>query len=498
MMHSVWRVTAEAQLPVYPRLLGDTEADIAVVGGGITGVTCAAILASAGRRVVLLEARTLGLGSTGNSTGNLYEVLSDGLSPIEKKWGREVAAEVAASRRQTVDWVEQMAARIGGDTRFRRCALYQYSHDDQLRIEAEYAALRAANVVARMDDAPLPGRPSQALIVDGQAQIHPLNYVQRLAAWASGLGVQIHEHSDATDIDDERRVVSTASGAVRAKEVVMATHTPKGIYGVHAQMLTYREYGVAREAPDLPLPAGIFWQRGSVDRSFRNLEIAGRRYLIVVGAGGKTGLHDPEKSLADLDASLSELVPGDAVCTWSAQGYRSPDGLPYIGRSALGNAYIATGFGTDGLTYGTLAAQIIADDIIGKQNPWAHLYRASRFTPIKSAAQIVEEQTLALKGLIQDRVRVPGYTDPAAMPPGTGTVMKMDGRDTALYRDEAGGLHALSATCTHLGCIVHWNAAEKSWDCPCHGSRFDTSGCVIEGPALSPLTPVAPDSAAPD
>jgi Rieske Fe-S protein len=345
-----------------------------------------------------------------------------------------------------------------------------------------------------MEDVTLPGKTGPALIIDGQAQFHPLNYVQRLAAWATGLGVQIHEHSEATEIDDERRSVSTASGTVRAKDIVLATHTPKGIYGLHAQMLTYREYGVARETPDLPLPAGIFWQRGSVERSFRTLEIAGRRYLIVVGAGGKTALHDAEQSLADLKASLPAFTPGEAICTWSAQGYRSPDGLPYIGRSPLNEAYIATGFGTDGLTYGTLAAQIIADEIIGTTNPWAHLYRASRFTPIKSIAQIVEEQALALKGLIQDRIGVPDYAGPTSLARGSAAVMKVDGHDAALYRDDTGRLHALSAACTHLGCIVHWNPVEKSWDCPCHGSRFDVSGCVIEGPAMSQLKPVALDS----
>lgn len=494
MTQSIWRVTAQVQPPVYPRLADDVEVDVAIVGGGITGITCAALLAAGGQRVALLEARTVASGTTGNSTGNLYEVLSSGIASVAKKWGQGVAREVAASRRWAVDLVEQFAGRFGEESCFRRCPLYQYTSANWSEIEEEYEALTDAGIAARFDDrAMLPGTAAQgrAMVIDHQAQFHPLNYLRGLCAHAAELGVRVHEHSEVVKIDAEHRVLHTESGSIKAKEIVLATHTPKGIFGVHAQMLTRREYGVAGEVQSLPVPAGIYWQDGQTKRSFRNLEIAGKRYFIAVGAPDKTGLHDSEKALASLKSIFQEYVPPDGErWQWSAQAYESPDLLPYIGRNPMNEVYIATGFGADGLTYGTLAAQIISDDVLGKENPWAALYRATRFSPTKSIKQILEEQAIALKGLVADRIGLPEYAGPASLKPGRGVVVKANGKKVAVYRDETGSVAAVSAVCTHMGCIVHWNHVEKSWDCPCHGSRFDTSGDIIEGPALSPLAAV--------
>ncbi|MHB1353827.1 MAG: FAD-dependent oxidoreductase [Thiobacillus sp.] len=493
MTHSVWRGTAaNDRASRRPRLSGRVEADVVIIGGGITGVTCAALLGLAGRRVVLLEARTLGFGTTGHSTGNLYEVLDAGLAGVEKKWGKDVVSRVAASRREAVGLVERFAAEIGETTAFRRCPLVQYSEDDWSQIEEEYETLRAAGVAVRFGECEeLPGATGRALVIDGQAQFHPFNYVLGLAEWAAAHGVQIYEDSAAVEIAAGDALVRTASGSVKAKAIVVATHTPKGIYGLHGQMRTCRGYAAAYEFPSLTLPHGIFWQRGTVTRSFRKLEMEGRRYLITVGSPDKTGLHDPEKSLAAVESLFVRKVrAADERWAWSAQAYHSPDLLPYIGHSALHDVYIATGFGADGLTYGTLAAQILCDTIVGKDNRWADLYHAGRFAPLKSAKQTLAEQTAVLKGLIGDRLAVPDYTEASSIPPGSGAIVKTQGRNVALYRDPAGGLHAVSAACTHLGCIVHWNALEKSWDCPCHGSRFGTDGSVIEGPALATLEPV--------
>ena len=494
MTQSIWRVTAQVQAAAYPRLADDVEVDVAIVGGGITGITCATLLAAEGRRVALLEARTIAFGSTGNSTGNLYEVLSSGLAPVARKWSQQVVRDVAASRRQAVDLIERFADRFGEASCFRRCPLYQYTSDDWSKIEEEYVALKDAGIKARLEHRvtlPGPAVEGRAMVIDHQAQFHPLNYLRSLAAQAADLGVRVHEHSEVVEIDAEHRVLHTESGSVRAKEIVLATHTPKGIFGVHAQMLTHREYGVAGEVQSLQVPAGIFWPDGQTKRSLRNLEIAGKRYVIAVGAADKTGLHDSEKALASLRSISQEYMPpvGERW-EWSAQGYESPDLLPYVGRNPMDDVYIATGFGTDGLTYGTLAAQIISDEILGKENPWATLYRAARFSPIKSIKQILEEQAIALKGLVADRVGVPEYAGPASLEPGRGAVVKSNGKKVAVYRDETGDVEAVSAVCPHMGCIVHWNQVEKSWDCPCHGSRFATSGDVIEGPALSPLAAV--------
>jgi glycine/D-amino acid oxidase-like deaminating enzyme/nitrite reductase/ring-hydroxylating ferredoxin subunit len=493
---SVWRASAEKRQQTYPPLSGDLNADVVIVGGGITGATCALLLTLEGRKVVLLESRSLGEGSTGNSTGNLYETLSVGTASVRKKWDKDVASQVTASRRSAVNLVEQLAGRCGGEHRFERCALHLYSDDQWEQVEEEQRALAEAGAAARIEaSVDLGGKSGRAMVLDGQAQFHPLNYVTALCAYAAGRGCSIHENSEVVEIDASKRIVRTRSGSVAAKEIIEATHTPKGIYAIHAQMLTYREYGVAVEDTSPLLPAGIFWQQGGTQLSFRRLTASGRSYSIVVGGGQKTGLHDAGKELSQLRPSLKARAasPGTRY-EWSAQGYKSPDILPYIGRSPMHDVFIATCFGTDGLTYGTLAAQIICDEICGRDNPWAKLYRAARFSPAKSVKQILEEQSIALKGLISDRVGIAHFTGPESLQPGEGAIMKVDGKNAALYRDPGGRMHAVSAACTHMGCIVHWNNVEKSWDCPCHGSRFDVDGAVIEGPALSPLKAVGPDA----
>jgi glycine/D-amino acid oxidase-like deaminating enzyme/nitrite reductase/ring-hydroxylating ferredoxin subunit len=485
---SIWRDTA-ADI-AFPALEGTVDADVAIVGGGITGLTLAMLLSEGGKSVALLEARRIGLGSTGHSTGNLYEVLSEGLHIVGDKWGRSVMGEVAESRRHAVDLIERTAVRLDADCGFRRCTLHRYATTAAQTdaIDREYRAATELGLPARLvDRLPVAVASARILALDNQAQFHPLVYLRALARRIAAAGCRLYEHSAVIGIDEDACTVHTARGTVRAREIVLATHTPKGIFLVQAEMVPQREYGIAVRLAGGPAPDGIFWGIGEYRHSLRSLRANGTDYLIVVGEEHSTGRHDAVTPSGRLEAFARRYFDVAAVAyRWSAQNYRPADGLPYIGRSHTSDLYIATGFATDGLTYGTVAAGIIADQILGRASRWAGLYRANRLAPVKGARGVLEESVSVAKALVQDYAARP-HAELASIAPGSGAVVSIDGERLAAFRDASGALSVLSPVCPHMKCIVRWNAAEQSWDCPCHGSRFDVRGEVIEGPALSPL-----------
>jgi glycine/D-amino acid oxidase-like deaminating enzyme/nitrite reductase/ring-hydroxylating ferredoxin subunit len=487
---SVWRATApEAG---FPALQGEIATDVVIVGGGITGVTLALNLAEQGIPSILLEARDVGFGSTGNSTGNLYETLSQGISSIVDRWGKDVASPVTAARRAAVDQIERRVQKFGIGCGFRRCALYRYatSEDAKERVEKEYRASLEAGMPVRLENAlPAPFHPphGRVMVLDNQAQFHPQAYVRELARQAEGHGCRIFENSTVLEVDTDQRMVRTAGGKVTAKEIVLATHSPKGLHVVQAEMVVNREYGLATPIARDPFPAGIFWGSG-VDRiSARSLDVDNESYLICVGEEHKTGQEDANVNLDRLEASAAAHFDlGEIAFRWSAQNYSAADGLPYIGRDAT-ECFIATGFATDGLTWGTIAASIIADQIVGRDNVFAPLVKASRFSPVKGAKGLVEENLEVMKSFIKDYVTDRPEIPLGQLMPGHGAIVKVGGESLAAYRDPEGILLTVSSVCTHMKCKVHWNSVEKSWDCPCHGSRFAPDGAVIEGPATEPL-----------
>ncbi len=486
---SLWRGTAAAT--PWPALAEDLHVDVAVVGGGITGITTALLLAQAGRSVAVLEAATVAGGDTGGSTGNLYATVSGGLHAVRDKWDREVARQVAESRADAVSFIERQAQAAGGSA-FRRCSMYFYAgHPDaQQQVEHEHRAVAEAGLAARLDDTLPPGPPvahGPVLVIDGQAQCHPVAYVQGLAARLAACGGRIFEGSPALEVDASRHLVRTAGGTVHAREIVLATHSPSGFHLVQAGMVTHREYGLAAPLLHASFPAGIFWAQGPERLSVRSLDTPDGPLLICVGEDHPTGQHDAPAALAALeDAARRRLEMQPPSYRWSAQNFRSPDLLPYIGQDPSG-CWIATGFGTDGLVYGTLAAQLISDALLGNENPRADLYKATRFTPLKSARKFGEETALVAKAVVQDYLTHRQHERLEALGLGQAAIVEVDGERLAAYRDAAGGLSVVSPVCTHLKCLVHWNAVETSWDCPCHGSRFAPDGSVLEGPAIQPL-----------
>jgi glycine/D-amino acid oxidase-like deaminating enzyme/nitrite reductase/ring-hydroxylating ferredoxin subunit len=463
-----------------------------VVGGGITGVTAALLLAQESKTVVLLESNIVGAGATGCSTGNLYATVSAGVPAVRKKWDADVARSVVASRKETVDFIEQIAATMNSRGGFERCDMYQYAGSPEAaqQVQDECVALQAAGLTVQLvDSVPLGPPPAQGavLILPRQAQLHPVAYVQVLAEQAVARGVRIFENTAALDIDTGRQLVRTAQGTVRAKAIVLATHSPSGFHLVQAGLIAHREYGIAGPSPGGSFPPGIFWAQGSERLSIRNLETSNGTLVLCIGQDHKTGQHDAPAALHSLQQAASSRVKlKEVTFEWSAQNFQSPDLLPYIGMDSSG-CYIATGFATDGLVYGTLAARIIVDETLGRQNKWAHLYNVKRFTPMKSARSVAEESAAVAKALVQDYLTQRQHEQLQSLRPGEGKIVEIDGERLAAFRGPQGQLTVVSPVCTHMKCIVHWNAVETSWDCPCHGSRFAPDGRVLEGPAIVPL-----------
>jgi Rieske Fe-S protein len=334
----------------------------------------------------------------------------------------------------------------------------------------------------------LPAAAGEVLLLPGQAQMQPQAYVLHLAREAAQAGARIHEHSRVLEIDYKARRAATATGSVTARELVMATHTPKGIRMVHAEMPVHREYGIALRGAFPDPGAGIFWAKGDDSLSMRTLEADGERFLVCAGQEQKTGLHNAKAGLMALEAQALKHF-GDATVThrWSAQNYRGADSLPYIGRDATG-CFVATGFATDGLTWGTVAARLIAEEIAGKAPAFLKLCKPTRVSPVKGGKAILEEVTTMAKALVQDYLTDRQEEKLASLAPGDSAIVDSEGESVAAWRSPQGELFAVSPVCTHLGCKVHWNSVETSWDCPCHGSRFQPDGTVVEGPALRPLT----------
>jgi glycine/D-amino acid oxidase-like deaminating enzyme/nitrite reductase/ring-hydroxylating ferredoxin subunit len=489
---SIWESTAEKGR-AFSALAGAKEADAVIIGGGITGLTAALILSEAGKKVVLLEALEIGLGTTGNSTGNLYMTVDEFLSVIKQKWNKEVMQAVAQSRTEALNFIEATIDRHAIDCDFYRTSfnLIAESPDKTIEtlIEQEYEALMEAGAKVSVGANPgLPFAVSKSLTLEGQAQFHPLKYVRALAE-ALKDSCEIHENSQVIDFDEDQCIVKTKDGSVKAPHVIMATHTPKGVYSVHTVLGPYREHGVAAELLSGEMPRGAYWSMNKPKHSIRCFKNGDKNYVMAIGEKYKTGQGDDTgKYVQELENYLKARFDiGALTHVWAGQQYRSADSLPYIGKHG-DSMYFLTGFASDGLVYGTLAAMIVSDMILGKENKWQPIYRLNRITPVRSFKEFFKENidnvVQYLKGADQD-IEVDSMQE---IPLGEGRIIEIDGDKLAVYKDEDGVNHVCSAVCTHMGCTVNWNPSEKSWDCPCHGSRFKTNGQVIEGPAVAGLS----------
>jgi glycine/D-amino acid oxidase-like deaminating enzyme/nitrite reductase/ring-hydroxylating ferredoxin subunit len=491
---SLWRSKAEKS--DFSSLTGDLVSDVVIIGGGITGVTAGHLLGKSGLQVTVLEAMHIGGGTTGFSTGNLYCTVDEYLHKIQSKYGTESLKKVISSRSLAVDFIRDCINEFTIDCELITTPFYFFaeSEDGVKKVEKEADAAKEAGLKVSLEtEIDLPFKIARAMKLEGQAQFNPMKYIKQLSKAVHGRYCTIYEETKVLNYTENKGTytVTTENGSVKAKHIILATHTPKGILGIQTLLYPYREYAVAYKYEGSMIP-GIFWGIDHENKhSIRHYQSGEEKFLLVLGEKHKTGQekHNLEniENLKSYAASHFALT-GEPAFQWGAQHYRSSDGLPSIGRADTdGNLYFACGYSTDGLVYGTLAALILTDMINDKQNPFEELYSPQRHHPLQSAPSFIKENLNVLGQYFKDVPFTADVKNQDEVKPGEGKIIEHDNEKLAVYRDENNKLHVCSAVCTHMECIVTWNEAETSWDCPCHGSRFTYEGKVIEGPAIADL-----------
>lgn len=484
---------ASTPLPPYSPLPSETVTDVVVIGAGITGITTALELQEAGRRVMLLEAARVLEGVTGNTTAKVTSAHGLIYRDLVRLHGEEKAREYGELQQRAMEHIAATAEGIDCD--LVRVSSYSYATTDeqleQVREEAQIAASLGLPA-AFTEDVQLPFETRGAVRFDDQARFHPRAYLAELLRRFVAAGGVVHEQTRVTTVRErwDGCTVETERGAVKAEHVVVATHLPiLDRAAFFARAFPVRDYVVAGLASPDVMPDAQ-WLGGDPTRSLR-WTASSEGPLLMVGGGHHTpGREDTEGKFDELTAWVRGFAPDfEPRYTWSAQDYSSADKLPFVGRytSLSKRLWTACAFGAWGMTNATAAAFVLRDLVLGQDSPHAALLEPNRRPPIKSWKTLLEENVKVGTELVGRSLASAPDDDPSSLAPGEAAVLKVKGRKAACSRDEDGTLHVVSARCTHLGCVVGWNDAERSWDCPCHGSRFAVDGEVLQGPAVKPL-----------
>jgi glycine/D-amino acid oxidase-like deaminating enzyme/nitrite reductase/ring-hydroxylating ferredoxin subunit len=496
---SLWKATAKDSS--FPVLNGDISVDVAIIGGGITGITAAIQLNAAGLKTAVVDTFKVGESTTGYSTGNLYTATDQHYHKISAHFGDDILRAVASARQTGLDFIRDMILRHSIECEYtsQLWSYYTERPDHVHKIEQEYECmLRAGLTPTLVDSLHLPFPVKKAVVLEGQARFNPMQYIKALADYAAQQGVQIYENTKMLDVDDtsedskEPSLVQCENGNISARYVIEATHIPKGFYIVQAALGAYRSYAIAAKLKEEDAyPHGAYWDTNpDYHHSTTSHKGIDGQYLVIVGAGHKTGQKENNlTSFAQLEEYARNRYPVESVeYTWAAQHYRPADGLPSIGKSPFSNIYIATGFSADGLVWGSFAGLHIASQINGNANEeWNKAFNPSRFTPIASAKDVIKENVNNAVEMFKDYIAKSDFEKISEVQPGEGKLVEADGQKLAVYCNEDGEFTVLDAVCPHMKCIVHWNMAEQTWDCPCHGSRFSKEGRCLEGPAIADL-----------
>jgi glycine/D-amino acid oxidase-like deaminating enzyme/nitrite reductase/ring-hydroxylating ferredoxin subunit len=498
---SVWMATAET--PPEPRLQQDIQADVCVIGAGIAGMTTAYLLSLEGQSVVVLDDGAIGGGMTGRTTAHLTNAFDDRYVEMEKMHGEDGARLIAASHSAAIDRIEKIVTHEGIDCGFERLDgfLFVPPGDSTKILDEELAASHRAGLkVERVGRAPLETFDTgPALRFSNQAQFHPLDYLTGLTKTIERAGGQLFTKTHATKISGgSNATVEVESNAiVSCDAIVVATNTPvNDLIAIHTKQAPYTTYVIGVRIPARSVTRALYWDtpdpyhylRLQEDKNDPSSEI-----LIVGGEDHKTGqANDGKRRFENLERWTRERFPhaGEVDFHWSGEVMEPVDGVAFIGRNPLDadNVFIATGDSGQGMTHGTIAGILLTDLLQGRKNEWEDLYSPSRIT-LRALPEYAQEN-INVAEQYTDLVTPGEIESVEEVARGEGAVMRHGLTKVAVYRDESGKVYKVSAICKHLGCVVAWNSTEKTWDCPCHGSRYDAHGRVYQGPANSNLEPV--------
>ena len=493
----------EEPRPRFSSLKQDAHFDVVIIGGGITGMTAAWMLKQAGKTVALFEKGRIGDAETGHTTAHLTYVTDERLSRLVKNFGEETAQLVWQAGDLAIDTIEAIIHQYQLDCHFKRvpgflhAALTKERDETSELVKEADLARKLGFEAAFLASVPLVDRPG--IRFANQACFHPIEYLSELARRIHGDGCEIHENSEISDFEEDPLAVLVNGCTVRCDRLVVATHVPMmGLTSLpsatflQTKIAGYSTYAIGAKVPAGSLPHASFWDTDDPYYYLRIAPATGKDYAILGGLDHKTGQHDnPEALYAELETVVRRLVPQAEVDhRWSGQVIEPVDGLPFIGPTNE-SQFVATGFSGNGMTFGTLAGVMACDWIIGRENRWKDVFDVHRTKVRGGALEYVKENVDYPLHLVTGFVRSPDAKSVDEVERGEGRIVKIDGKRCAVHRSAEGKLTACSAICTHMGCVVRWNGAEETWDCPCHGSRFGTDGHVIAGPAEKELEPVA-------
>jgi len=498
---SVWATT---KMPRSNKLSESVQADVCIVGGGIAGLSTGYQLTQAGKSVVILDDGSLASGMTQVTTAHLSDAIDDRFTKIEKWHGERGAFLAAGSHSAAINQIEAIVKELKIDCDFTRLNGYLFlaPGDEQETLDAELAAARRAGLMAEMvPRAPIDYDTGPAIMFPNQGRFHPLKYLAGLteAIKEGGGRIFTNSHADHIEGGDEAKV-EVGRHTVHADAVVVATNTPiNDRVAIHTKQAPYMTYVIGAHVPKDSVTDALYWDTLEAYHYVRLQPMPADNghtaydLLIVGGEDHKSGqAEDTRQRHARLESWALTRFPmiEDVEFTWGGQVMETIDGLAFIGRNPMDkdNVFIATGDSGMGITHGTIAGMLLSDLILGKQNQWESLYSPSR-KPISAAGNFVRENlNVAMKYL--DWVTPSEVESADEIEPGSGALLRRGLKKIACYRDGNGKVYEMSAVCPHLQCIVHWNGAEHTWDCPCHGSRFDKHGKMINGPANVDLSPV--------
>ncbi len=477
----------------YPELKENINTDVAVIGGGIVGITCAYLLAREGLKVAILEADRILQGTTGHTTAKITSQHALIYDRLTTQMGQEKARQYAEANEKAIRFIADTVAEKKIDCDFTWCPAYVYTQSDNYvqQIKNEEKTASALGIKASVvHDLPLPFSIKAALRFDGQARFHPLKYLKALAKMLPD-SCRIFEQTRAVNIEegDSVAVITNQGKKVTASKAVIASHYPffdgGGMY--FARMYPSRSYVIAVTIAE-EFPEGVFISAEDPTRSLRSQPMGDEELILVGGEDHKTGQSKNTGVHYDnlLRFARDTFEVREVKYRWSTQDYITLDGVPYVGNLTAKhpNVYVATGFAKWGMTNGTAAATIIRDLITHGDSPWKDVYTPSRFNTASAVNFVVTNIDVA-KHLVAGKLKP--TEDMEDLAPGDARIVSIDGDKAGAFRDDQGRLHLVDITCTHMGCELSWNEAERSWDCPCHGSRFTYEGDIIEGPALSKL-----------
>ncbi|GAB3922103.1 FAD-dependent oxidoreductase [Mucilaginibacter myungsuensis] len=480
----------------------DTIYDCLIIGAGITGLTAALLLQNAGKKVIIAEAHCLGFGTTGGTSAHINTFADTTYKEAESAFGKEGAQLFADAVNEGAGLLKANISAYQIDCDFETKTGYVYAEDEKQakQLADIFDGAKAVGVPAYyVDQAPAAVPYQAALEFPDQAQFHPIKYLQALLEeYLEAGGILLANAKIETLItENELHIAEIPQGAIKARQVIYATHIPPGINSYSLRCAPYRSYVLAVKLKGDTYPDALVYDMQEPYHYFRTHVVDGEKLLIAGGNDHKTGHDEPEKAFADLVKYVRDNYDVSSVkYRWSSQYYVPVDGFPYIGQmpEAAKGIYCATGYNGNGMMLGSIAGKILSDLAQGKDNKYADIFSPSRLKPIAGFTAFVQENADVAYHFVADRFGIHETDSLKRLSPGTGQVVEVDGKKIAAYRDDSGKIHALSPVCTHAGCIVNWNGEEKSWDCPCHGARYDIDGKVLTGPATLNLATIDPEN----